>query len=54
MPSSSLMNFHYDETWDAGTPTVFLTAQRVWGPLIAGGLFPLTFVILMLIAMVPL
>lgn len=47
------MNFHYDPTWEEGTPTVFMTAQRVWGPLIAGGLMPFTTIILLMLVLIP-
>jgi hypothetical protein len=44
MPITPVMEFHFDDTWDAGVPRVIMTANRVWGPLIGSILFALRMV----------
>lgn len=36
MPLAPAIEFHFDDTWPAGEPKVFLTPTWHWGPLISG------------------
>ncbi len=33
MPLAPLQEFHHDQSWPLPGVTVFMTANRVWGPL---------------------
>ena len=49
MPLSPEKEFHFDPVWEQGVPSVFMTAMKVWGPLIAGGLLSVLLLILLVL-----